>query len=219
MNIISTFLRTALEARFKKAMDLIVEVQLIKCQVGIGVRVTLRRSNEHYFNQISNSVRVGRFTLSNREKVLVSGGPVFVLVLLLVPILLLTSCTSLSGNKLDDKHLHNDTDPLIEDLREFDNQERTNDAVELYKQSKVECGSLGGTWVGLLHGDSRDTHTNFYRCRSNEDSLPYTDEKSWSRKGLVPYDLAVTYSNLTSKVVSFTRVYLDLDESDKDSQQ
>ncbi|MCY4143895.1 MAG: hypothetical protein OXG08_09445 [Gammaproteobacteria bacterium] len=140
------------------------------------------------------------------------------ILLIFATIPFLVSCASFSKKQLDNQDLREDTDPLIADLREFDKQEATNDAVERYEEAKVECENLNGTWVGLLHGDSRDTHTNYYRCRSNEDSLPYRDSHSWSRKGLVPYDLAVTYSNLTSKVVSFTRVYLDLDESDDEDQ-
>lgn len=138
--------------------------------------------------------------------------------LIFATIPLLASCATFSKQQLDKRELHEDTDPLIADLREFDKREDSNDAVDRYEEAKVECENLNGTWVHFLHGDSRETHTNYYRCRSNEDSPPYRDEESWSRKGLVPYDLAVTYSNSPSKVVRFARVYLDFDQSNDDDQ-
>ena len=73
-----------------------------------------------------------------------------------------------------------------------------------FEEAKRECAEKGGEWLGYIHGDGSEFYFYRMRCVIREDQGSH-----WEDPGLLPYEIHVSYSVATQKVIDFSRVEPD----------
>lgn len=96
--------------------------------------------------------------------------------------------------------------------------ERT-DQVELYEKAKAECAEGGGGWVLSIHTDDFQTYRNTYSCRKDDASDPPAGEEGRSQMELLPYSIAVTFSQRNNVILKFERIYSSPEQSDQNDER
>lgn len=86
-----------------------------------------------------------------------------------------------------------------------------------YEKAKQECADLGGEWVGYLHGDGFRHYTYTKRCWNREERPSGPGDPRWKEPGLLPYDVFVSYSLQTNKVIGYDQIDPDSKEKILDS--
>ena len=113
--------------------------------------------------------------------------------ILLVLMLLMAACSTLSQpeQRLDIPAQIVDAKTLPDPATEFD-------------VAKQECANKGGEWLGYIHGDGFEFYFYRMRCVIRDDQ-----GRHWEEPGLLPYEVEVSYSIETRKVIGFSRVEPD----------
>ncbi|MCY3883762.1 MAG: hypothetical protein OXG24_02480 [Gammaproteobacteria bacterium] len=135
---------------------------------------------------------------------------------LIAATLLLTSCASLPERQLVYPELYGNDEFEFVFPPKFErgkvNRAEQSDiakqkALEQYELAVQECEEADGNWDSYLHGDSRDSYSNFYRCESKNEPLPPVDSVVPEETGRLPYVIVLTYSRGESEFSSFRRIY------------
>lgn len=79
--------------------------------------------------------------------------------------------------------------------------ETTPDPATEFEVAKQECANKGGEWLDYIHWDGAEFSFYRMRCVSRDDQWP-----QWDEPELLPYEIHVSYSIETRKVIRFSRV-------------